>query len=627
MALDLNVIGAVKQGRARKFPSIAGPGGGGKGSGWGGPGGLVGGGMGGGEGWSKPGGMGGSVLNGPLAGQLGQSPGPRAALSPGAWGRVSGAIGSVWEPNRGTVAGGPTPEISSYAGLSDVLGGGKPGSGSRTPISGSWPSSGQSRDGMKWMGLGNGGMGTPTLTPPVTPTAPMTANPATPNGPASKSIVNPADLFTMFQNAILNPQQALSEIDRTTILNALGLSNASAGLQTEALTSDAVAQRERLGLSNERLGIQSGALDRQGPLSQAQQDINRQFIGLQGQNVDATEAQYRENALRAFRGEESRAVQSGGLFTEGHTQTNKDIQFDLNQALGGVDRSRKGIALTSQQSELSFAEQMAQQVDAKKQLDIMSKSLGIDARDLENKLSQALQQVGLGTAMTTNQLLGELGKIELGQFSPMQDFIGQILSIAGMQGYVPSGGGSGFSGAKGSGTVGLSGVGGGLRSGSGTGGDNGVFAGAVGEALSEAARNGKVYKGKNGPKGDNGRLPADRLVSIGGGHKLQPAVATAWNEMKAAAAKDGILLTTTDSYRTYDAQVDVARRKGLYRNGGLAADPGNSNHGWGTAVDVGAGAQRDWLKKNGARFGFNTIKREPWHWEYGGGSHAGHNHG
>ena len=73
---------------------------------------------------------------------------------------------------------------------------------------------------------------------------------------------------------------------------------------------------------------------------------------------------------------------------------------------------------------------------------------------------------------------------------------------------------------------------------------------------------------------------------------------------------------------TYEAQVDVARRKGLYSQGGLAAQPGTSNHGWGKAVDLGGGAnnnrtpENNWLRSNAPRFGFTTIAREPWHWEW-----------
>lgn len=123
----------------------------------------------------------------------------------------------------------------------------------------------------------------------------------------------------------------------------------------------------------------------------------------------------------------------------------------------------------------------------------------------------------------------------------------------------------------------------------------------------------------------NGRIPSNALTDIGGGQKLYGRAAQAYLQMKAAARRDGVNLRLTDSYRSYAAQVDLARRKGIYGvrqpNGrlGLAARPGTSNHGIGAAVDVNLGASPGasaWLRANASRYGFRTIPREPWHWEY-----------
>lgn len=125
----------------------------------------------------------------------------------------------------------------------------------------------------------------------------------------------------------------------------------------------------------------------------------------------------------------------------------------------------------------------------------------------------------------------------------------------------------------------------------------------------------------------NGRIPDDELVSIGGGHRLEADAAGAWTEMVAAAAADGISLSLTDSYRDFDAQVDVRRRKG---DQVATATPGTSIHGWGHAVDanVNDGKVLAWLRANAGRFGWvnpEWAQREgksfePWHWEYQGGS-------
>jgi D-alanyl-D-alanine carboxypeptidase len=118
----------------------------------------------------------------------------------------------------------------------------------------------------------------------------------------------------------------------------------------------------------------------------------------------------------------------------------------------------------------------------------------------------------------------------------------------------------------------------------------------------------------------NGRVPGSALTPIGqGGHRLFAPAAASWQNVVAAARADGIELRITDSYRSYDEQVDLADRKGLYQNGGLAAVPGTSVHGWGMAVDADVRDERtlQWLRVNGPRFGWvETTPREPWHWEF-----------
>ena len=117
----------------------------------------------------------------------------------------------------------------------------------------------------------------------------------------------------------------------------------------------------------------------------------------------------------------------------------------------------------------------------------------------------------------------------------------------------------------------------------------------------------------------NGRIPANKLTPIGiNGHRLYGPAAAAFGRMRAAAAHAGVNIGVTDSYRSYAQQVELAHRKGLYANGGLAATPGKSNHGWGLALDLNVKANgMAWLRQNGGRFGFaEAVPREPWHWEY-----------
>jgi sortase (surface protein transpeptidase) len=123
------------------------------------------------------------------------------------------------------------------------------------------------------------------------------------------------------------------------------------------------------------------------------------------------------------------------------------------------------------------------------------------------------------------------------------------------------------------------------------------------------------------PAAHNGRLPAWALRNVGG-TQLAPDAAAALERLLAHARRDGVTIAVTGGYRTYEQQVDVKRRKGW-----LAATPGRSMHGWGTAIDVDMRVtDLDWLRKYAASYGWvnppwaqpGGSKPEPWHWEYVG---------
>lgn len=127
----------------------------------------------------------------------------------------------------------------------------------------------------------------------------------------------------------------------------------------------------------------------------------------------------------------------------------------------------------------------------------------------------------------------------------------------------------------------------------------------------------------------NGQVPSDELCRLPGtSHLLHHDAARSWWRLDRAYARQfGSRLCVTDSYRSYEAQVQVYSAKP-----GLAAEPGTSNHGWGVAVDLCGGVEsydsepHRWLQRHGGDFGWvnppwaraNGSLPEPWHWEYVG---------
>ena len=117
----------------------------------------------------------------------------------------------------------------------------------------------------------------------------------------------------------------------------------------------------------------------------------------------------------------------------------------------------------------------------------------------------------------------------------------------------------------------------------------------------------------------NGKIPPGALTEIGvGSHRLYGPAAESFNRMMADAKAAGVDVGVTDSYRSYEQQVDLAERKGLYSQGGLAATPGTSNHGWGLSLDLDLNSEAQaWMRANGEKYGFvEDVPREPWHWTY-----------
>lgn len=102
----------------------------------------------------------------------------------------------------------------------------------------------------------------------------------------------------------------------------------------------------------------------------------------------------------------------------------------------------------------------------------------------------------------------------------------------------------------------------------------------------------------------------------------------AWVDLLSSAAQAGFYIKVNYAFRTHAQQKKLART-----NKKFASIPGWSPHQQGLAIDLNnctkvVKNKRGkkvviktplfyWLKKNAPRFGFyNTIKYEPWHWEY-----------
>jgi zinc D-Ala-D-Ala carboxypeptidase len=123
----------------------------------------------------------------------------------------------------------------------------------------------------------------------------------------------------------------------------------------------------------------------------------------------------------------------------------------------------------------------------------------------------------------------------------------------------------------------------------------------------------------------NGLIPSRYLCALPqNGRMLRADAAQAFYRLNTAYKKHfGRQMCLTDAYRPLGEQQRLYNQRP-----GMAAVPGHSNHGWGTAVDLCGGVQSqgsaefNWLEANSRRHEWfhpswaYSSPFEPWHWEY-----------
>ncbi|TVQ59690.1 MAG: D-alanyl-D-alanine carboxypeptidase family protein [Spirulina sp. DLM2.Bin59] len=136
-------------------------------------------------------------------------------------------------------------------------------------------------------------------------------------------------------------------------------------------------------------------------------------------------------------------------------------------------------------------------------------------------------------------------------------------------------------------------------------------------------------------------------VTADGSVRLRSAAAARYQEMAAAARREGVLLAALSGYRTKAQQdylffqIKEQRNQRPSERAEVSAPPGFSEHHTGYAIDIGDAnvpathlspqfentAAFTWLQANAARYGFELsfprdnpqgIAYEPWHWRFVG---------
>lgn len=208
-------------------------------------------------------------------------------------------------------------------------------------------------------------------------------------------------------------------------MQQLGLVGANKEMQTGYINQDKQIGQERLGLSREGLGLQRGALGRQDVLDPRLHQLSLEELRQRGeQNIFGAGQQDRQLSSQAT---QSGALQSQGA-REGFSDIAKQLEFGQRDVLRGTQREN-----------LSFEERSAQRADQRKQLDLAAKGLDIDGRELETRTSRALQELGLSSALSVQEVTRAINDLNAGRYNPLQAILGTIYQASGVRPVANSG--------------------------------------------------------------------------------------------------------------------------------------------------------------------------------------------
>lgn len=225
---------------------------------------------------------------------------------------------------------------------------------------------------------------------------------------------NNLDFLTAFNSPTLAAMQAQQERGGLDIAGLL----ANQSTQTGVLNNNAALDRQRLDLKRQGIGTEADAADRQGRNADAAYAIAQQLFG-------NTTAGLTHGADVERRAAESSATARGAMHAPGIGRIRLDISTRL---MNQVERAQLGL----DQEKLSRDETKAQARDKKKNLDLLSKGIGLDAKQIENNLESALSTLGLNTFMSVTDVTDMIASQDVAMNQLGIQILTQALGMGGI---------------------------------------------------------------------------------------------------------------------------------------------------------------------------------------------------
>lgn len=185
----------------------------------------------------------------------------------------------------------------------------------------------------------------------------------------------------------------------------MNLTNQQYGNQQAGLNANYGFDSRSLGVKNEALGLDRNALDRQDPQLQSRLQMAQQMRGFLEPELDARNAEtWRNMDVDKFR-LQAETRSRGAMGSEGYRVDDKDISDKAQFGVDELYRSYQRDVLRANDDITGSWENIQKNKDAKAQLSLQAKQLGIDGERLASSLQLGLQRLGLDQQMSVNELL------------------------------------------------------------------------------------------------------------------------------------------------------------------------------------------------------------------------------
>lgn len=263
-------------------------------------------------------------------------------------------------------------------------------------------------------------------------------------GSVPYSIAKPGSATSQAGNALSGlfglstlPSQGQSMAAQISAGGQLGLNEAEYQAQSGYIGQNLGNQLAQSGISGQQLGLQQQGVQSELGFAGQQYGLGQQSRAIQGQGLAAqlSNSQYQQN--RANQNALGSAAASGSTNTVGTQRSLQDIAQQYGYEQGGIGRSQRQLGISGQQAAVSYQQQTDSLRRSAQSLSLSAKSLGLSEQQMHNQATQALQQLGLSTAISAQDIFQGVADAQQGLYTPLQPIIDQVFGI--IQGGTPSG--------------------------------------------------------------------------------------------------------------------------------------------------------------------------------------------